>query len=161
MESRIMHRSGFRNLTVTVLTTSLVVAVFWLVRDNSAQGDDKGAKSNEKISKKETPLQHFMRKKMDASSLILEGLVMENATYIKEGGNALLDMSKAETFQVLTDKEYRLHNREFRDATKRMIDAAEKESYDKVALAWFDVTISCVDCHDHVRKTAPAAPETK
>jgi hypothetical protein len=102
-----------------------------------------------------------MRRKMNASSLILEGLVMENAAYIKEGGNTLLEMSKAETFQVLTDKEYRLHNREFRDATKRMIEAAEKESYDKVALAWFDVTISCVDCHDHVRKAAPTPPSEK
>ncbi len=104
-------------------------------------------------------IQQYMHRKMDASSEILEGIVMENGALIRKGGNALLEMSKAEKFQVLTDREYRLHNRQFREAVERLLVAAEKDGYDKAALAWFDVTISCVDCHDHVRKAAPAAAQ--
>lgn len=102
-------------------------------------------------------IQQYMHRKMDASSEILEGIVMENGALIRQGGNALLEMSKAEKFQVLTDREYRLHNRQFREAVERLLSAAETEGYDRAALAWFDVTISCVDCHDHVRKTSPAS----
>lgn len=106
-------------------------------------------------------MQQYMRRKMDASSEILEGIVMENSALIRQGGNTLLEMSKAEKFQVLTDREYRLHNRQFREAVERLLVASENEGFDKAALAWFDVTISCVDCHDHVRKSAPAADPVK
>lgn len=118
-------------------------------------------RAEDSAAEKKSPLQQFMHRKMDASSEILEGLVMENAALIKQGGNTLLEMSKAEKFQVLTDKEYRLHNRQFREAVQRVVDAAEKDGYDRAALAWFDVTISCIDCHDHVRMAPPeknAAP---
>lgn len=126
-------------------------AVLWHASLTTCYADPPTAKRQDK-----SPLQQFMARKMDASSQILEGIVMENSDLIKQGGNSLLEMSRAEKFQVLTDQEYRLHNRQFREAVQRLIAAADKEGYGKAALAWFDVTISCVDCHDHVRKAPPA-----
>ena len=102
-------------------------------------------------SAKKTPLEAFMRKKLDASSKILEGLCQEDAGLIKEGADALAAMSKAEVWNVLTDADYREHSREFRDNAARVAKAAEAGDFDKAALRWFDVTMSCLDCHDHVR----------
>ena len=140
-----------RRCAIAFLSVSagLAVGSFALQVERSSRAEDP--------AQKKSTIQQYMRLKMDASSEILEGIVMENPALIKQGGNALLEMSKAEKFQVLTDREYRLHNRQFREAVDRLLAAADKEGYDKAALAWFDVTISCVDCHDHVRKTAPAS----
>ncbi len=52
---------------------------------------------------KRSPLETFMRKKLDASSLILEGLCQEDAELIKQGADQLSAMSKVEVWNVLTD----------------------------------------------------------
>ncbi len=100
---------------------------------------------------KKDPLETFMRKKLDASSKIMEGLCLEDAALIKEGADALGAMSKVEIWNVLRDADYREHSREFRDNAAKLSAAAEAGDFDKAALRWFDVTMSCIDCHDHVR----------
>ena len=100
---------------------------------------------------KKSPLETFMRKKLDASSKILEGLCQEDAALIKEGADTLGELSKAEVWNVLTDVEYREHSREFRENAARVAKAAEEGDFDKAALQWFDVTMSCLECHNHVR----------
>lgn len=100
---------------------------------------------------KKTPLETFMRKKLDASSQILEGLCQEDAELIQKGADQLSEMSKAEVWNVLTDADYREHSREFRDNARRLSEAATAGDFDRAALRWFDVTMSCMDCHDHVR----------
>jgi len=101
---------------------------------------------------KKTPMEVFMRKKLDASSKILEGLCQEDAALIETGANELSAMSKAELWNVLTDADYREHSREFRDNAMRVAAAAKEGDFDKAALRWFDVTMSCLECHETVRK---------
>lgn len=105
-------------------------------------------------AKKRSPFETFMRKKLDASSKILEGLCQEDAALVKEGADALAAMSKVEIWNVLTDADYREHSREFRENAARVAKAAEEGDFDKAALRWFDVTMSCLECHDHVRREA-------
>jgi hypothetical protein len=105
---------------------------------------------------KKSPLETFMRKKLDASSRILEGLCQEDAAMVKEGADMLGEMSKAEVWNVLTDADYREHSREFRDSAARVAKAAEDGDFDKAALRWFDVTMSCLECHNHVRSERKA-----
>ncbi len=102
-------------------------------------------------AKPKNPLELFMRKKLDASSKIMEGLCLEDAALIKEGADALGAMSKVEIWNVMLDPDYREHSREFRDNAAKLSAAAEAGDFDKAALRWFDVTMSCIECHDHVR----------
>lgn len=102
-------------------------------------------------AKNPNSLESFMRKKLDASSLILEGLCQEDADLIKKGADQLSEMSKIERWNVLTDATYREQSREFRDNAARVAEAAAKGDFDKAALRWFDVTMSCLECHNHVR----------
>ncbi len=110
----------------------------------------KADKSGEAAQAK-TPLETFMRLKLDASSKILEGLCVEDAALVKEGADALSAMSKVEIWNVLIDPDYREYSREFRDNAAKVSKAAQEGDFDKAALGWFDVTMSCVECHDHVR----------
>lgn len=117
----------------------------------AADKDDDNDDDDDQEKPKRSPLETFMRKKLDASSLILEGLCQEDAELIKQGADQLSAMSKVEVWNVLTDPEYREHSREFRDNAARVTEAAAAGDFDKAALRWFDVTMSCLECHNHVR----------
>jgi len=100
----------------------------------------------------EQTLRTFMRKKLDASTQILEGLTVEDSEMIQRGANSLLEMSKAERWKLIIDSDYRQHNIEFRSTVKKLADAAAKGNFDNAVLQWFDTTKSCIECHQDVRK---------
>ena len=100
-------------------------------------------------------LQAFMRKKLAASSQILEGLTVEDASLIREGAATILEMSKVEKWNVLTDADYREFNRDFRSAMRKLDDAAANSNLDNAMLQWMDAMKGCVECHKYVRSQRP------
>lgn len=100
-------------------------------------------------------LSDFMRKKLGASSKILEGLTTEDEALIKDGSDVLMEMSRAELWNVLTDEDYREFNREFRSSVRKLKAAAEKENFDNAMLQWIDSVKGCVECHKYVRSQRP------
>ena len=123
-----------------VVTLSSVNVRLW----QAAEADDS--------LKPDLSLSAFMRKKLDASSLILEGLAVEDAELIGRGAKSLLQLSKVEKWQVLVDSEYRVYSIDFRSTVRKLEEAAEKGNFDNAALQWFDVTKSCIECHQHIRR---------
>lgn len=104
----------------------------------------------------DTSLSAFMRQKLDNSSLILEGLTVENEKLISEGADALLKMSNVEKWNVLADNDYREFNRDFRNAVRKLDEAAKAKNFDNATLQWFDAVKACVECHKYVRSQRPA-----
>ncbi len=104
-----------------------------------------------KAPSKEDELRTFMRKKLDACNQILEGIVTEDGKMIVSGAKTLNELSSAEKWRVSNDVMYRQQSEEFQRATKKLIEAAEKERFDDVTLKWIDTTLSCVECHKWVR----------
>lgn len=105
--------------------------------------------------KDDQSLSAFMRKKLDASSKILEGITTEDSKLAMDGADALLAMSKAELWNVIVDDDYREFNREFRAAVRKLRDAADKGNFDNATLQWMDSVKSCVECHKYVRNQRP------
>lgn len=97
----------------------------------------------------------FMRKKLDSSSKVLEGLTTEDADLIRQGAKSLLDMSKAEKWNVIADEDYREFNRDFRSAVRKLDEAAAANNFDNATLQWFDAVKGCVECHKYVRAQRP------
>ncbi len=107
------------------------------------------------VGKDQLSLSDFMRKKLDASSRILEGITTEDAEMVKGGADTLLEMSKAEVWNVLTDEDYREFNRDFRSSVHKLKTAAEKGNFDNATLQWIDSVKACVECHKYVRSVRP------
>jgi hypothetical protein len=103
--------------------------------------------------KRKTPklLSEFMRKKLDASNGILEGLVTDDLRMVSNACDALLNMSTAEKWRASNDMMYLQHSEEFRNSVKHLRDKADGASIDGAALAWVDVTMNCIQCHEWVR----------
>ena len=98
-----------------------------------------------------SPLQSFMHQKLEASNQILEGLVIDKMQKVNAGADILLEMSDAEKWRASNDMLYLQHSRSFRDSVKELKKKAKKGSVDGAALAWMDVTLNCIQCHEWVR----------
>ena len=98
----------------------------------------------------------FMRAKLEHSQKVLEGLTTEDFDMIAKGAAQMEILSQEAAWQVLQTPEYRQQSLEFRRAAKSLKDAADDESIDKAALAYVDLTMKCVKCHEYVRNVRNA-----
>lgn len=106
-------------------------------------------------------LRDFMRKKLAASNQILEGLCTDDMDLVKQGAEALGEISSAERWRVSNDVMYKQFSSDFREIIQQLQRAADGDNPDRVALKWMDATMSCLDCHRFVRGMRLAEGEQK
>lgn len=99
----------------------------------------------------------FMRAKLDHSQKVLEGLTTEDFAMISKSAAQMEVLSQEAAWQVLQTPEYRQQSLEFRRATRSLKDAADKEDMNGAALAYVDLTMKCVKCHQYVRTVRNAS----
>ena len=98
----------------------------------------------------------FMRAKLGHSQQILEGLLTEDFKMIITRAQKMSLLTRALDWAMLEAPEYLERSAEFRRSVDQLADQAKQNNLDGVALAYLDVTIKCVQCHEYVRKAAPA-----
>jgi hypothetical protein len=141
---------------VAILASIAITGTMWVVSSSASHGDDK-TKTTEKTAKDEKPgarktlVRAFMRKKLAAAEHILEGLAVENFDLIAQGARELKVMAGAAEFMQFDDQEYIEHADDFRRIVHKLSVAAEEHRLDGATLAYLDITMSCVECHKHVR----------
>jgi hypothetical protein len=104
-------------------------------------------------------LSKFMRQKLEASSTVLEGLCTEDLELVSKGSKVLLQMSHEERWRVSADMLYRRYSNEFSAAVEELLKESEDQDMDGTSLAWVNVTMKCLKCHEWVRGTVIAAEE--
>jgi hypothetical protein len=97
-----------------------------------------------------------MRKKLEASQSLIEGLVLEDFDLIARGAKQLKATSSAAQFLVIHDPIYSGQADEFRRIIDKMEKAAKEKRIDGATLAYMDMTMSCVECHKYVRNVLVA-----
>jgi cytochrome c556 len=113
--------------------------------------DDDGS-----ADKKDEPgqaLARFMRQKLQASNMILEGLCTEDLAMVEGGSGTLMKMSGEEKWRVSNDILYRRYSTEFIHAVEELQQEAKDHDMDGTSLAWVNVTMKCLKCHEWVRNT--------
>jgi len=94
----------------------------------------------------------LMRKKLDCSQKVLEGIALNDFDRIARNGEELIQLSKQAEFKVLRTPQYEVHSNDFRRNAEALVEAARAKNSDAAALAYVDLTLSCVKCHKHVRE---------
>ncbi len=143
-------------LPLTMMVVFFIAVAGWAVivpQHATSQDKPKNPVPDAKLDQEQSK---FMRRKLEASGQILEGLTVENADLVVKGAKILVEISAAERFQVQHDVIYRQFSGEFQRTAKGMLEAAEKKNYDLVALKWMDTTMKCLECHKFVRGTRVA-----
>ncbi|MBT4864685.1 MAG: hypothetical protein HON53_06105 [Planctomycetaceae bacterium] len=101
----------------------------------------------------------FMRAKLDASQVVLEGLVTEDYDKVKQGADKMAVMSKATEWQVIQGPVYAQYSSEFRRSCEQMAKMAKDKNLDGAALSYMHLTMTCISCHKHVHSSKIAAGE--
>lgn len=99
----------------------------------------------------EENIRALMRRKLVEGQGILEGIALEDFDKIQTNAKALVEISQAETWQVVQTPEYVKHTATFRRAVDDIIKHAKQKNGDAVGLDYFRLTRSCVECHKYVR----------
>lgn len=129
----------------------------WIVVVADAQNKTRNGDKQVPDAKLDLEQSKFMRKKLEASGQILEGLTTEDSELIVKGARTLVEMSAAEKWQVRHDVVYKQFSNDFQRSAKALLEAAEKENFDAATLKWMDTTLKCIDCHKFVRGARLAA----
>jgi len=115
----------------------------------SSQAEEKElAKRNIPVNQE---LRDFMRKKLEASNDILEGLTTDDTDLIEKGAKKLAELSGAEEWRISKDAMYKQFSNEFTRNAEKLVEAAKEKNIDRAALRWMDTTMSCIECHRFVR----------
>ncbi|NBR84555.1 MAG: hypothetical protein EB141_06995 [Verrucomicrobia bacterium] len=92
-----------------------------------------------------------MKLKLESSQKVLEGIAVENFAAISANAQKLAVLSQAAGWQARQTPEYKQYTAEFRRHAEALQKAARDENLDAASVAYFQLTISCVNCHRHMR----------
>lgn len=108
-------------------------------------------------------LDAFMRRKLDLSREAIQGIVTEDFPLIKKSAEGLEKMSRQAEWEVFHLDEYNHFSAEFRRIARSMGKQAEEKNIDGAAMAYVQLTMSCVECHKFTRgvRMADAKPVKK
>lgn len=96
-------------------------------------------------------LSELMQQKLEHSQELLTAVVLGNHVNVERYANELMLISEASTWSPLQTPEYLHYASAFRESTETLIKEANARNLDGVALAYMEVTLTCVQCHKHVR----------
>jgi hypothetical protein len=101
---------------------------------------------------KESKKDSLMRKKLTHSQKVLEGIALGNFKTIARHAEDLIDISKAAEWKAVSTARYKVYSNDFRRVAETLIEKAKEKNLDGAALAYMELTLSCVKCHKHVRE---------
>lgn len=124
--------------TMLTLAPMAIAAIFCLVPGHAADRDQA--------------VKILMRRKLAHAEKVLEGLAVNNFDLVAKHGDELIQVGKDTEWAVLKTPEYKLYSNDFRRNAERLVQQAKAKNTDGVALAYVDLTLTCVKCHQHVRE---------
>lgn len=90
---------------------------------------------------------------------MLESIATENFVTRSAQAQKLLALSQAAGWEARQSPEYKQHTAEFRRHAESLQKAARDQNVDAASLAWFQMTISCVNCHRHLKGVRTVSAE--
>ncbi len=115
-----------------------------------------GTSSRHGVAQAPDGLKSLMLKKLKNAQLVLEGLALKDFPRISSAAEELIQISRTEEWAVFKTPRYELHSNEFRRAAEAIIQKAQDKNLDGAALAYFDLTRTCLRCHQYVREVRDA-----
>jgi lysyl-tRNA synthetase class I len=135
----------------TTRTLSLVAAgLLALTTGHGLAGNQKDAPKADPPSLPNEA--QVMQVKLKRSQAIVEALVKEDFKTLEESAASLVRISKATEFlRAYKTEEYEFQTRVFQKSAEALAAKAKEKNLDGATLAYMDMTMSCVACHNHFR----------
>lgn len=127
----------------------VAVAAVALALAGVGRADDKP--KDEKTDEKKLTV---MQRKLKFSQMVLEGLATNNFDKIGKGGDGLIECVQHATWKINETEKYVLYSNDFLRRAEGLKKAAKEKNVDAAALAYVDMTLTCVKCHQYLREPA-------
>lgn len=95
----------------------------------------------------------FMRLKLMYSQNVFEGLTTDDFEQIEAAVKNLQQVTEGEKWLDYKDEKYQQHTAAFKKSTLDLLEAAKTKNIDATTLRFHQMSIRCIDCHKHVRKS--------
>ena len=92
-----------------------------------------------------------MQRKLTHSQKILEGLALEDFDKIRKSSDSLIECIKDASWRINDTDKYVLFSNDFLRRVENLQKAAKDKKIDAAALAYVDMTLTCVKCHQYLR----------
>jgi len=112
------------------------------------RGDEQGTQEGKSAKR----ISELMQKKLAHSQKVLEGIAVNDFKTISKHADELIDLSKQVEWRVLKTPQYETNSNEFRRDAENLIKSAKDKNIDAAALAYVELTLTCVRCHKYVRE---------
>ena len=125
------------------LLTSLILALLFA-----------GPNSTHAQTDKESGVKEAMRQKVAYSQQVLVGITQADYGLIADNAEKLVKLSNKTNWYSRQIPEYELFLNEFRRNAQDLKEAGQQKNLDAASLAYVQMTLSCVNCHDVIRKSS-------
>lgn len=98
----------------------------------------------------------IMQAKLRHSQKLLESIALGDLEKVAKESQALSLLAAEANWSVLQTPKYLRYSSDFRHAADAITDAARDRNLDGAALGYVQLTMSCVQCHKHVRDVRDA-----
>ena len=113
-----------------------------------------GTSSTYGQAEKESGVKEAMRKKVAYSQQVLVGVTMEDYGLIVSNAEKLVELSNKTNWYSRQAPEYELFLNEFRRNAQELMKAGQQKNLDAASLAYVQMTLSCVSCHQYIRQSS-------
>jgi hypothetical protein len=103
---------------------------------------------------KADPTRATMQLKLELAQGILEGIALEDFNAISKNAEKMKTLVKVEQWLHRDTREYKGQLQIFQFANDELARFAKQKDADGAALAYVQLTLSCVNCHKHIRDEA-------
>jgi len=93
----------------------------------------------------------LMKAKLTASQKVLEGIATEDFNGISRNASLLAGYSQTAGWLADQSPAYRQYTTEFRRQALALAKEARRQNLDGATVAYFQLTVSCVNCHKYMR----------
>jgi hypothetical protein len=111
-------------------------------------------KSTYAQAEKESGVKEAMRQKAAYSQQALVGITLEDYGLIANNAEKLLELSNKTNWYSRQVPEYELFLNEFRRTAQELTEAGKQKNLNAASLAYCQMTLSCVSCHQFIRKSS-------
>jgi len=101
-------------------------------------------------------MEKFMARKLAAAQQALEGVAREDYEQVQEMTAEMIDLSRHEAWERMASARFVQDTADFVTAAEFLSRMAEGKDAEGVSLGFMRLTLSCTNCHAHVRSSSVA-----
>jgi len=136
-----------------IVVTCVLAAGLPVLTGHGQEPKQEPRKLNDALTREVSEL---MKRKLENSQKILEGIAVNDFDKIGKHARELTLISKQVEWRVLKTPEYEVFSNEFARNAGDLVQKARDKNIDGAALAYVELTLTCVKCHKYVRETRQA-----